>query len=493
MTILNRRRFLQGTAAAVMATLCPLPATAREAGASPSPFQLAAELKALARSSGHTLLDAGTGNPNFIHLQARRAHSQLYRAALSLTGSSGLRPSRRGLGDRLSGAVGKLNPEPKLALAILDKAQEVSGLSSDEVADQALQMLLGTTYGGFQPLAQAAALSYQKQELRLEQDDPWHFFGTRGASEALKLIFSRFKNDGVLGRGSKLIQFVPTFSPFSIMPELRGDYEVESMGLEPPNWSLGEKTLEKLADPTVKVVYLVDPGNPVPTALDSDSVNRFVQFVKEQRDDLIILADSVYGCFPDEWHPVISALPENTIGIGSWSKHFGATGWRLGCVLVHPNSALQKSLSGPLDKFVRPGSITLPQQGMLTVFSLTQLTPWGEAYDEHLKGLLAERWQALYDGLGFLAPGSPRYSKFFATVALGDLAKSNRLQPWPDQLELDFLRRLASERGAVCLPCSGFSGPLGILRISLASLSVEQARRLGRSMVEVLKEGYNEK
>jgi aspartate 4-decarboxylase len=487
MTTVDRRRFMQGTAAAFLCALCPRIAFAQSTDSTPGPFQLAAELQALADSSGRPLLDAGTGSPNFLHVAARRAHSQLLQSALALTGSSGLRPERSDLGARLLETVRGLPADTSLAQVILDQAHEVSGLEADEVADQLLQMLLGSTYAGFQTLARSAALSYQRQELGLVNDD-WLFFCTSGASEALSLIFQRFKSDGVLGPGKKIVEIVPTFSPFSVWPSLKGDFEVDSISLEPREWTLTEKSLRKLVDPAVKVVYLVDPGNPVPTALDRDSVERLVRVVKEGRDDLIILADSVYGCFPEVWHPVISALPENTIGIGSWSKHFGATGWRLGCLLVHPRCVLRDKLTVPLEKFVKPQPVTLPQQGMLTVFSLAQLTPWGRKYDEHLRELLSERWGALYDGLGSPMPRSGRYSKFFAAVSLDEVAKSNGLRPWPKIRELDFLRQLASSHGAICLPCSGFSGPRGMLRISLASLSVEQSRRIGRSVVKVLKD-----
>lgn len=486
---LSRRRFLQGTAAVAFAGLCTWPVTAQSVAAAPGPFELAGELKALALSSGRPVLDAGTGNPNFLHLGARRAHGQLTQVALDLTGASGLRPSRSNLGSRFFRLLDSLPKETGLAKAVWHKAHEVSGLSFDEVADQLLQMLLGTTYAGFQPLARAAALSYQRQELRLSPDDSWHFFPTSGASEALKLIFERFTSSGILSPSRGLAEVVPTFSPFSVWPELKGDFSIQSVALEPEQWTLPEESLRKLADPKVRVLYLVDPGNPVPTALDDGSVNRLVRLVREERQDLIILADSVYGSFVDQYNPIISALPKNTIGIGSWSKHFGATGWRLGCLLVHSESVLGPLLDVPLEEFVNPGPVILPQQGMLTVFSLTQLTEWGQKYDAHLNGLLSKRWKALYDGLGTTAPSSPRYSHFFAAVSLEQVAKSNGLKPWPKERELDFLRRLAANHGAVCLACSGFSGPPGLLRISLASLSEEQSKSLGLSILDVLRRG----
>lgn len=477
----SRRHFLQGTTALALATLCPLRSSA---ATSSNPFELSSELQKLARASGKAVLDAGTGNPNFLHVTARRAHIQLYQAALNLAGPSGMRPVREDLGQALNQALTGMD-DTGLAKTILTKAQEVSGLNPDEVADQLLQMLLGTTYAGFQPLAGSSALAYQKQEMKA--DGSWHFFPTQGASEGLELIFERFKAEGVLGRGRALMEVVPTFSPFDLSPELRGDFEIRSLPLQPPEWELSSSALDKLLDPAVKVLYLVDPGNPVPTALDSESVSRLVELVRDKRRDLIILADGVYGCFPDVWHPVVSQIPRNCVGIGSWSKHFGATGWRLGCVMLHSDSVLKEYSNRSLESFIKPAHLTLPQQGMMTVFSLTQLTDWGREYDRHIRDILDRRWRALYRGLGMAAPDSPRYSRFYGAISLAGVARANSLKPWPESRETEFVRRLASEHGAVCLLISGFSGPLGMLRISLASLDDAQAERLGRGVVDVLR------
>ena len=38
-------------------------------------------------------------------------------------------------------------------------------------------------------------------------------------------------------------------------------------------------------------------------------------------------------------------LPHNTIGVYSFSKYFGATGWRLGVVAVHQNNIFDKMIA----------------------------------------------------------------------------------------------------------------------------------------------------
>ena len=41
----------------------------------------------------------------------------------------------------------------------------------------------------------------------------------------------------------------------------------------------------------------------------------------------------------------MAELPQNTIGVYSYSKHFGCTGWRLGVVAVHQNNIYDKMLA----------------------------------------------------------------------------------------------------------------------------------------------------
>ena len=59
-------------------------------------------------------------------------------------------------------------------------------------------------------------------------------------------------------------------------------------------------------------------------------MRRLVKLVKSQRPDLMIVTDDVYGTFVPGFRSLMAELPQNTIGVYSYSKHFGCTGWRLG-------------------------------------------------------------------------------------------------------------------------------------------------------------------
>jgi histidinol-phosphate/aromatic aminotransferase/cobyric acid decarboxylase-like protein len=42
---------------------------------------------------------------------------------------------------------------------------------------------------------------------------------------------------------------------------------------------------------------------------------------------------------------LLGALPRNTIGVYSFSKYFGCTGWRLGVIAVHEDNILDKMIA----------------------------------------------------------------------------------------------------------------------------------------------------
>lgn len=67
-------------------------------------------------------------------------------------------------------------------------------------------------------------------------------------------------------------------------------------------------------------------------AIRPESMEKLTAAVKKYNPDLMIISDDVYGTFVDDFKSVVSYLPFNTIGVYSFSKYFGVTGWRLGTI-----------------------------------------------------------------------------------------------------------------------------------------------------------------
>jgi len=59
----------------------------------------------------------------------------------------------------------------------------------------------------------------------------------------------------------------------------------------------------------------------------------------------MLLTDDVYGTFVHDFRSLLGELPHNTIGVYSYSKYVGCTGWRLGVIAVHEDNIFDKMLT----------------------------------------------------------------------------------------------------------------------------------------------------
>lgn len=80
--------------------------------------------------------------------------------------------------------------------------------------------------------------------------------------------------------------------------------------------------------------FLVNASNRVSVRVNYETLERIAAIAKD-RPDLILLTDDLYGTFADDFVWLFAVAPANTILVYSFSKYFGATGWRLGAVAVH--------------------------------------------------------------------------------------------------------------------------------------------------------------
>lgn len=141
-------------------------------------------------------------------------------------------------------------------------------------------------------------------------------------------IFKALKNARLLNPGDTIALATPIFTPYLEMPALE-DYALKQIHVTSEaedRFQLTPDDLKALEDPTVKALFLVNPGNPSAVAIDPDALKTLVTFVKTRRPDLMILTDDVYGTFVPNFESLMAHLPENTIGVYFFSKYFGCTG-----------------------------------------------------------------------------------------------------------------------------------------------------------------------
>src|SRR5213078_1526871 len=206
--------------------------------------------------------------------------------------------------------------------------------------------------------------------------------------------------------------------------------------------------IKKLLDPKIKAFFIVNPGNPYAVAISQETIDK-IGAVLKKRPDLILLTDDVYGTFVPGFRSLMGAFPKNTIGVYSYSKYFGCTGWRLGTVAVHEDNIFDEkiarhpeSIKKKLDK--RYGGLTLeprkikfidrivadsrddalnhtaglslPQQVMMSLFSLSEMMDGDKHYQTACKEIVNRRIWALIDSMGLQLTPNPNYDAYYGLI-----------------------------------------------------------------------------
>jgi aspartate 4-decarboxylase len=307
------------------------------------------------------------------------------------------------------------------------------------------------------------------------------------------------------------------------------DYDlkfVEVAAKQENRFQYSDEELKKLLNPKVKAFFIVNPGNPYAVAIAPETIRKIGAILKK-RPDLILLTDDVYGTFVPGFQSLMGAFPKNTIGVYSYSKYFGCTGWRLGTIAVHEDNIFDRmiakhpeSIKKKLDK--RYGTLTLeprkiafidrivadsrdvalnhtaglslPQQVMMTLFSAAELMDVKKDYQKACIGIVKKRVHATLEGLGLEVPPNELFDYYYGLIDFEFWARKNlgdEIVTWMKKNvhPLDIVFRLAEEHGIVLLNGSGFAAPGWSVRISFANLEDHVYDDIGRAVREIAK-GY---
>jgi aspartate/methionine/tyrosine aminotransferase len=112
---------------------------------------------------------------------------------------------------------------------------------------------------------------------------------------------------------------------------------------ETTGWELPWEQLEKRI-PGARAVVLVNPGNPTGAVLTESELKRLAKAT--ERENCALIIDETYERFNfsgSRWHPWMEAKTHNTLTLGSFSKSFGISGWRLG-YLFGPGRLMEQAL-----------------------------------------------------------------------------------------------------------------------------------------------------
>jgi aspartate 4-decarboxylase len=356
-------------------------------------------------------------------------------------------------------------------------------------------------------------------------------YAVEGGTAAMCYIFKSLKANRLLFPGDTIALGTPIFTPYIEMTHLE-DYSLKVVNIRAPQenrFQYTDEEIKKLEDPKIKAFFVVNPGNPSGMAMSRETIAKIVNLVKTKRPDLMLLTDDVYGTFVSDFRSLLGELPQNTIGVYSYSKYFGCTGWRLGVIAVHEDNIYDKMIAklpaehlkaldkryGPITleprkfKFIdrivadsrdiglnHTAGLSLPQQVMMTMFSLYELMDKEKKYQKACMDIVHRRAVAMIEGMGLQLPPNPNFDAYYGLIDFEFWARKNIGDDAVEYLKknvhpLDLAFRLAESHGIVLLNGGGFEAPEWSLRVSLANLSDESYEDIGRG-VRTIARGYRD-
>src|SRR3954470_3636619 len=497
-----------------------------------------------ALESSLSYLNAGRGNPNWVATEPREAFFLLGQFAvteskrvLDLPPGVGGMPKAPGIAGRLETWLKQHDDMPGAPFLQRMVPWTVKKFAFD--ADKFVHELVDSIIGDHYPVPDRMLVHNEQivheylQWAMCGNPRPtgtFKIYAVEGGTAAMCYIFKSLKANRILNQGDTIALGVPIFTPYIEMAHLE-DYDlhfVEVHAKQEDRFQYPDEELKKLLDPKIKAFFIVNPGNPYAVAISPDTIKK-IGAVLKKRPDLILLTDDVYGTFVPGFRSLMGEFPKNTIGVYSYSKYFGCTGWRLGTAAVHEDTIFDEMIAEhaePMKKVLdkRYGTLTLeprklafidrivadsrdvalnhtaglslPQQVMMSLFSLAELMDTKKDYQKACIGICKKRVEATIEGLGIEVGSNDLFDyyyglidfEFWARKYLGDdVVKWMKANVHP----LDIVFRLAEDHGIVLLNGSGLAAPDWSVRISFANLDDHVYDDIGRA-VRAVARGYRQ-
>lgn len=512
-----------------------------------SPFEFKNKLIDLAKDkkSAHILLDAGRGNPNWTASTPRDAFFTFGHFAVSETKRTfescdlaGI-PHKEGIYNRFLNFLeeNKSFPAIELLEKIIDYGIKEKGFNPDDFLYELCDAIIGDNYpypDRMLPHIESIVHDYLLKELcYLPPSKKFKLFAVEGATAAMCYIFDSLIANELLQRKDKIAIMTPIFTPYLEIPQLPR-YDLESIYIHASEineegsytWQYPEEELNKLKDPSIKALFLVNPSNPPSMAIHDKSKELLKDIVTKYNPNLMIISDDVYGTFVNKFQSLVADLPHNSIGVYSYSKYFGVTGWRLGTLALYEDNIFDKLISelpsekkemvnkryeslstDPekipfIDRIVadsrqvalnHTAGLSTPQQVQMAFFSAFSLVDKENTYKNQTIDICHRRQRLLFEGLDLPIKENPYDASYYAEFDLLQWALKNYGPEFANYLEsnykpVDVLYKLAEESSIVLLSGGGFQGPEWSVRISLANLDDDAYSEIGTVLRKILED-----
>ncbi|WP_415334470.1 aspartate 4-decarboxylase [Clostridium perfringens] len=510
-----------------------------------SPFEFKNKLIDLAKDkkSAHILLDAGRGNPNWTASTPRDAFFTFGHFAVSETKRTfescdlaGI-PHKEGIYNRFLKFIeeNKNFPAIELLEKIINYGIKEKGFNPDDFLYELCDAIIGDNYpypDRMLPHIESIVHDYILKELcYLPPSKKFKLFAVEGATAAMCYIFDSLIANELLQKKDKIAIMTPIFTPYLEIPQLPR-YDLESIYIHASEineegsytWQYPEEELNKLKDPSIKALFLVNPSNPPSMAIHDKSKELLKDIVTNYNPNLMIISDDVYGTFVNKFQSLVADLPHNSIGVYSYSKYFGVTGWRLGTLALYEDNIFDKLISelpsekkemvnkryeslstDPekipfIDRIVadsrqvalnHTAGLSTPQQVQMAFFSAFSLVDKKNTYKNQTIAICHRRQRLLFEGLDLPIKENPYDASYYAEFDLLQWALKNYGPEFANYLEsnykpVDVLYKLAEESSIVLLSGGGFQGPEWSVRISLANLDDDAYSEIGTVLRKIL-------
>ncbi len=210
-----------------------------------------------------------------------------------------------------------------------------------EVLDAAIHAISSgkNTYAppqGVEPLRQALAARLREyNKIPLETNNLLVCAGSTGSLEVISEV--------LLEPGDEVISFKP-FYPYHHMMLKRKQIEIRYVDLKFPTWDFDISQVEAAITPRTKFILVNTPQNPTGKVFSRTELEAIAKLCIKHK--VLCVTDEVYEYMTYDGHEHVSmaSLPgmlDLTLTMGSYSKTFAITGWRIG-YLAAPAALVQK-------------------------------------------------------------------------------------------------------------------------------------------------------
>jgi len=325
------------------------------------------------------------------------------------------------------------------------------------------------------PELRAAVASRYKKDFRLSFA-PEEVAITVGGKQALYLA-----GQCLFDKGDEVVIPSPYWPTFAEAARLAGARPIFVPAQEKDGFKVSARMISKATGPRTKAVVLNSPGNPTGMLIDPDEL--LVIGDMAQRRKFTLLYDDTYSQLvfnrPDSsaLQTLRESVGDRLVIIGTTSKTYCMTGWRIGWVLG-PRALVDACAA--LASHSTQSPTTFAQLGAVEALTGPQ---------KFVQGLVAE-YRRRRD---FLHPAIAALPRVTCVEPEGGFYLFPNLARYltpemPTSLELG--RRLLEEKGVAVVPGEGFGAP-GYIRISFAR-SLEDLREGAKRIAAFLAERRGE-